>query len=102
MAACSPSSPGTARRGAQEPRVTVAVGDASGTDGPDAAALAASVGLDAFPWQRSVLDDWCSRDAHDRPAFATNPSMEYVLDAGFTETESWNSDLDGLARERLG
>lgn len=49
----------------------MAVGDARETDGPDAVALASSVGLDAFPWQRSVLDDWCARDAHDRPAYAT-------------------------------
>ena len=27
--------------------------------------------MDLFPWERSVLDDWCARDASDRPAFVT-------------------------------
>lgn len=59
------------RRGAQEPRVSVAVGEAGYTDGPDAARLIGSLGMDLFPWERSVLDAWCSRDASDRPSYVT-------------------------------
>lgn len=27
--------------------------------------------MDLFPWQRSVVDDWCARDGRDRPAYVT-------------------------------
>ena len=47
------------------------VGDADHTDGDDASALIASMGMDLFPWERSVLGDWCMRDESDRPAYVT-------------------------------
>lgn len=47
------------------------MGEVAATDGDDAAALAASVGLDPFPWERDVLADWCARDANDRPSYVT-------------------------------
>lgn len=33
--------------------------------------LASSVGLDLFPWESNVINDWCARDANDRPAYVT-------------------------------
>lgn len=41
------------------------------TDADDAAALAADMGLDLFPWQRDVLADWMARDRRDRASFST-------------------------------
>lgn len=38
-------------------------------DGEDAAALSSYVGLDLFPWQRAVLDDWCARDEDNKPSY---------------------------------
>lgn len=49
----------------------MANGEVAYSDGGDAAMLAASLGLELFPWQRSVIDDLCSRDGRDRPAYAT-------------------------------
>lgn len=65
---CLSSSPAAARRGAQEPRVDLVEADVASTDGPDAAALIASMGMKLLPWESHVLDAWCSRDALDRPA----------------------------------
>lgn len=70
-ARCSTSWPEGARRGAQAPRAEVLEGEEASTDGPDAAALIADLGMELLPWQRRVLDRWCARDASDAPAYAT-------------------------------
>lgn len=49
----------------------MANGAVSYSDGEDAEALAADMGLDLMPWQRPVLYDLCARDEHDRPAYVT-------------------------------
>lgn len=41
------------------------------TDGPDASALIAKMGMKPFPWQDGVLDAWCARDSSDGPAYVT-------------------------------
>lgn len=41
------------------------------SDGADAADLIADMGMRLFPWETSVLEDWCARDEQDRPAFVT-------------------------------
>lgn len=66
-----PSSPSAARLGSQEPRRRVINGDVSDTEGPDACALARDVGLDLYPWQRLVMDDWCSIDRAGALSFVT-------------------------------
>ncbi len=33
--------------------------------------LSSSVGLELFDWEARVIDDWCSRDGRDRPAYVT-------------------------------
>lgn len=66
----SSSSSGTARRGAQEPRIRVEP-PYSYTDGPDAAKLYEQVGPALRPWQRLVLDGWLSRCDDDRLIQAT-------------------------------
>lgn len=65
------SSRAGARKGEQRPRVRVFTGGAAYSDGPDAEALAADLGVRLFPWESSVLSDWCSRDAQGRPAIVT-------------------------------
>ena len=65
------SSRAGARKGEQRPRVRVFTGDAAYSDGPDADALAADLGVRLFPWESSVLSDWCSRDEQGRPAVVT-------------------------------
>ena len=49
----------------------MANGAVSYSDGEDAEALAAEMGLDLIPWQRPVLYDLCARDERDRPAYVT-------------------------------
>ena len=49
----------------------MARGAVATSDGEDASALIADMGLSLFPWQRSVLADWCARDAADRPSYTT-------------------------------
>lgn len=46
-------------------------GEVAYTDGPDAAALIADMGMSLFPWELDVLDSWLSRDAKDRPSYVT-------------------------------
>lgn len=53
------------RTGNQEPRVRLEP-DRRFSDGGDAADMAACYGLTPFPWQRSVLETWLGRDAHDK------------------------------------
>ena len=59
------------RTGAQEPRVRVANGSVAYSDGDDCCALASEVGLEFFPWESSIIHDWCSRDEQDRPSYVT-------------------------------
>ena len=49
----------------------MAVGEVAYTDGPDAAALIADMGMSLFPWELDVLDTWLSRDNADRPSYVT-------------------------------
>ena len=37
----------------------------------DCANLGAALGMELFPWQRLVLDDWCSFDASQKPSYVT-------------------------------
>ena len=67
----SASSEATARTGAQEPRLEVLSGSPAYSDGPDAVALARSLGTDPFAWQEGVLWHLCARDERDRPAYVT-------------------------------
>ena len=46
-------------------------GEVAYTDGPDAAALMADMGMTLFPWELDVLDAWLSRDSSDRPSYVT-------------------------------
>lgn len=59
------------RIGAQEPRIRVENGSVAYTDGPDAAILISLSKIELFPWQRTVVDAWCSRDENDRPSYTT-------------------------------
>ena len=59
------------RIGAQEPRIRVENGSVAYTDGPDAAILISLSKIELFPWQKTVVDAWCSRDENDRPSYTT-------------------------------
>lgn len=63
------------------------------------------------PGARTLWHEWGVTELPDRKAtfadvldsvYLANPSMGYILDEEFTETEFNNSDIDGFARERLG
>ncbi len=63
------------------------------------------------PGKRTLWHEWGITELPPKGAtfadvlddvYAANPSMGYVLDEEFTETEFSNSDIDGFARERLG
>ena len=41
------------------------------TESDDAAALGADLGMELFPWQKSVLDDWCACADDGTPAYVT-------------------------------
>lgn len=68
----STSAKAKARRlkGCQEPRIRICP-DYQLTYGDDAADLAKAYGLDPYPWQRSVLRDWCARDESGEYAAST-------------------------------
>lgn len=57
------------RRGSQEPRKRYCNGEVAYTEADDAAALGSSVGMDLYPWQRLVMDDWCACDASGKPSY---------------------------------
>lgn len=49
----------------------MAEGEVSYTEADGACALSSECGLDLFPWQRSVLTDWCANDAANAPSYVT-------------------------------
>lgn len=59
------------RRGRQEPRRAYRNGETSYTEAEDAIALGEDLGISPFPWQRSILADWCACDADGKPAYVT-------------------------------
>ena len=65
------SSPLSERKGAQEPRRRFEDGAVVGSDADDCCALGEALGMSLFPWQRAVVDDWCSYDSADCPAYVT-------------------------------
>ena len=81
-----PSSPGTVFRRSR----------ASALDGRARRALWHEWGVESMPPPTSTFDD--VRDL----VYQTNPSMGYILDEEFTQTEFSNASMDGFARERLG
>ncbi len=57
------------RRGSQEPRRHVQQGQVEYSEADDAIALGEDLGIIPFPWQRSVLGDWCSCRYTGKPSF---------------------------------
>ena len=61
-----------ARKGSQRPRVSVIHGDAAFSDGADVVEFMADLGVNMFPWERYVLDVWCSKGADGKATCTTN------------------------------
>lgn len=67
----SNSSAKTVRVGSQAPKQRTANGPVVYSDADGACAISSNLGLDLFEWQRNVLEDWCAKDEHNRPAYIT-------------------------------
>ena len=60
------------RKGSQSPRVSIVNGEPAFSDGADAVALMADMGVSLYPWEERVLDVWCSKSEDGKAACTTN------------------------------
>lgn len=47
------------------------MGEVAGSEAEDACALGADLGIDLFPWQRTVMRGWCAYNGRNLPAYVT-------------------------------